>query len=257
MSRRLKLKTDRILSALLLALIPLFVLDPPICANTSDAEACIRAESSTRNIRAVVDPASIRNRHLASRSTQPESTVSVFVFNSDHVATHELRNAEVLAGEIFEKLGIKLIWVAGLTTRDDILHSPREAWEQSNLDLRIWTRHMTGGASIPSDALGYCLSMERGQAVLLSDVIRDLADSWGRDTADLLGLAVAHEIGHLLLQSATHPNVGLMQARYLQKDLVSFERGQLIFSRKESDCIRTEVRRRTSMQVRASSQAEH
>jgi hypothetical protein len=257
MSRRLKLQTDRVLPRMMVVLIPLVVAAAPICAEAIDGKPSPRAESSMRDNRATVDAVNIRNHQLESRSLPPELTISVFVFNSANIATHELMKAEVRAGEIFEKVGIKLIWVVDSTTRDAMVHSPGEAWKRSNLDLRIWTRHMTRGPAIPSDVLGYCLSMEHGQAVLLSDGIRDLANTWGKDTADLLGLAVAHEIGHLLLQSAGHPNIGLMQARYLQKDLVSFERGQLMFNRKESDCIRSEVRRRTSMQVRASSQLEH
>src|SRR3954468_14850730 len=43
-------------------------------------------------------------------------------------------------------------------------------------------------------ASAYRLSVEQGQAVLLSDAIQNLAEIWGMDNADLLGVAMAHEI---------------------------------------------------------------
>lgn len=157
--------------------------------------------------------------------------------------------AEGQAAEVFEKVGIKITWVAGLAAREALGHSVGEAWNPANLDLRIWTRPMTRGTAIPSNALGYCLSMERGQAVVLADAIQNLAIIWGTDTADVLGLAMAHEIGHLLLRTGNHSTTGMMEPRYLQKDLASAERGSLLFSQKESKAMQDEVRRRTGIQL--------
>jgi hypothetical protein len=111
---------------------------------------------------------------------------------------------------------------------------------------------MTRGSAIPSKALGYRLSLERGQTVVLFDAVQNLAETWGKDAADLLGLTIAHEIGHLLLKNSGHSNLGMMQARYLQKDMMSFERGHLNFSWEQIDFMRSEVRRRMSIQIGSS-----
>jgi hypothetical protein len=170
--------------------------------------------------------------------------VTVYVFNSIHVSARDLIKAEAQAARIFDTAGIKVIWVAGLTAQDATGHAAGEAWNPTNLDLRIWTRLMARGTAIPSNALGYCLSMKLGQAVVLADAIQNLAVSWGTDAADLLGLAMAHEIGHLVLQTASHSANGMMEPRYLQKDLVNAERGGLMFTREETNSMRNEVRRR-------------
>jgi hypothetical protein len=168
--------------------------------------------------------------------------IAVYVFNSAHVGSRDLTKAEDQAADVFEKVGIKITWVAGLTARE--MGSAGEAWNPANLDLRIWTRPMALGTTIPSNALGYCLSMERGEAVVLSDAIQNLAAIWGANAADILGLAMTHEIGHLLLRTGRHSAAGVMEPRYLQKDLASAERGSLLFTQKERRALQNEVRRR-------------
>ena len=175
----------------------------------------------------------------------PKLHLTVYVFNSAHVGSRDLTKAEDQAADVFEKVGIKITWVAGLTAREAMGHSAGEAWNPANLDLRIWTRPMARGTAIPSNALGYCLSMERGEAVVLSDVIQNLAAIWGTNAADILGLSMTHEIGHLLLRTGRHSAAGMMEHRYLQKDLASAERGSLLFTQEESNALQNEVRRRT------------
>jgi hypothetical protein len=254
MSCRLKLKADRVFfPRMMVVLIPPVVPAPPMCADATDGKASARAESSTGDDEAAVGVVNIRNDQTELRRTTSALRISVFVFNSANIPIHQLKKAEVRAGEVFEKLGIKLIWAVGLTTRDTIVNSPGEAWNPCNFDLRIWTRPMARGSVFPSNVLGFRLSIDKGQGVVLSDAIQNLASMWEMDGADVLGLAIAHEIGHLLLDTSSHSSTGVMRAQYFQKDLISFERGRLIFSGKESDCMRREVRRRMSMQVGASS----
>jgi hypothetical protein len=170
--------------------------------------------------------------------------IAVYVFNSAHVGSRDLTKAEDQAADVFEKVGIKITWVAGLTAREAMGHAAGEAWNPANLDLRIWTRPMARGTTIPSNALGYCLSMERGEAVVLSDAIQNLAAIWGANATDILGLAMTHEIGHLLLRTGRHSAAGMMEPRYLQKDLASAERGTLLFTQTERNALQNEVRRR-------------
>jgi len=177
----------------------------------------------------------------------PKVRIVVYVFNSAHVGSRDLTKAEAQAAEAFEKVGIRITWLAGLTAGEAMGHSVGEAWNLANLDLRIWTRPMTRGTAIPSNALGYCLSMERGEAVVLSDAIQNLAAIWGANAADILGMAMTHEIGHLLLRTGRHSAAGVMEPRYLQKDLASAERGSLLFTQKESNALQNEVRRRTGV----------
>jgi hypothetical protein len=60
----------------------------------------------------------------------------------------------------------------------------------------------------------------------------------------LLAHAVAHEIGHVLLQQDAHSPTGLMRALWDRNDLQAMMAGQLGFTREESERVRAELLRR-------------
>jgi hypothetical protein len=74
-------------------------------------------------------------------------------------------------------------------------------------------------ASNIGDVFGYAVldrSTGRGTlATVFPDRIRALAAAAGRGSGDLLGRAMAHEIGHLLLATTTHAKEGLMREHWL------------------------------------------
>jgi hypothetical protein len=70
----------------------------------------------------------------------------------------------------------------------------------------------------------------------------------------LLGHAIAHEIGHLLLNSSTHSSAGLMRARWSSKELIRASQGDLLFNASQAETMRGEVLRRiTSVKATQSS----
>jgi hypothetical protein len=234
MSCRLKCKIDLALANMTLALTLVFPSSTSAAAGTHSAGSPPLETS------------------MAHRTTM-RFQVTVFVFNPVHVSSRDLVLAEARAAEIFENVDIRVIWIAGLTAQDAVGHPLGEAWNPADLDLRLWTRQQARGAAIHSNALGYCLSIERGQAIILSDEIQNFATIWGIDLADILGVAMAHEIGHLLLRTSSHSPLGVMKAPYLQKDLTSAGRKSLIFTREEGNSMRSEVRRRMSIGIKTSS----
>jgi hypothetical protein len=62
--------------------------------------------------------------------------------------------------------------------------------------------------------------------------------------AHILGHAVAHEIGHVLLNVATHSNFGIMQAKWQGNDFRAMTMGKLRFGAEEKARIHAEVLRR-------------
>jgi hypothetical protein len=69
----------------------------------------------------------------------------------------------------------------------------------------------------------------------------------GPDFADLLGLAMAHELGHLLLRSGAHSANGIMQAELSRKALRDDARGYLRFDSREAELIRKEISGRMAL----------
>ena len=69
-------------------------------------------------------------------------------------------------------------------------------------------------------------------------------------TARILGLAMAHEIGHLLLPPNSHTETGIMRAHWYFPSKVDFllaTYGKLEFTPKQGELIRSEVLRRSTL----------
>ncbi len=71
-----------------------------------------------------------------------------------------------------------------------------------------------------AEALGYALPFgERGvQVVLYSDRVEVVSNKTLAAFYRVLGYALAHEIGHVLLRSTAHENVGLMKGVWTKSD---------------------------------------
>jgi hypothetical protein len=63
----------------------------------------------------------------------------------------------------------------------------------------------------------------------------------------LLGLAVAHELGHLLLGMSSHASGGLMRGRWVASDLCPTCRAKWVFTSEQSQKLRMEVRARMAL----------
>ena len=60
----------------------------------------------------------------------------------------------------------------------------------------------------------------------------------------LLGHAMAHELGHILLGTGSHAKTGLMQPGWGDSALDDISKGRLLFSSKDAARIRVAVARR-------------
>jgi tetratricopeptide (TPR) repeat protein len=175
--------------------------------------------------------------------------VTVYVFNSVQISPGDLIKAETLAASLFEKEGIRIAWRAGLTIRDMDAPPPGRTWDPADLQLRIRKSTTVRGSGVTSEAIGFCLTMEKNDAVILFDEIENRAAMLNVDPVVPLGVTMAHEMGHLLLQSASHSLTGVMKARWLAQDLMAAERGNLKFTREEGRSLRDGMERRMAVQT--------
>ena len=188
----------------------------------------------------------------ADRSRVPELVselrVTVNVYNGVNLSSSDLSHAEREAERIFLYAGIQLTWTTGLLAADVNDNATSERGSAASLQLRLWPRAVAGKRPSGSETLGFCLSLENGDAVVLADVIQQRAVFGSTQFADLLGLAMAHELGHLLLRSAAHSVSGIMRARWTEKALRDDDRGYLRFTPGEAQSMRREVKRRMGVE---------
>jgi hypothetical protein len=92
---------------------------------------------------------------------------------------------------------------------------------------------------------------DSGYAAISYPTVEQAATGLGADPADLLGAAIAHEVGHLLLGPA-HSQTGVMRAHFRGREIEMAGRGELLFDAGQAARIRDKLRSKaTSIPIRA------
>ena len=146
----------------------------------------------------------------------------VRVYNDEGVPESDLSAALKIADAVLQRAGLQAIWqdcTVGSPSRDSSgcdIHT-------TSIDLTLYlVGHLEDHApNLDSCALGYSLMPRGGERATMAYVsYARVRTVWSVfSTEELLGLAVAHEIGHLLLGTNSHSNDGLMRAPWPRKDL--------------------------------------
>ena len=102
--------------------------------------------------------------------------------------------------------------------------------------------------------LGYSLVDMRTHDGTLATVYVDrvewLADQAATDSTRLLGFAVAHEIGHLLLGTNDHARTGLMRALWSRAEVQAASTADWRFSNADASAMRASLMRRKGLEFR-------
>jgi hypothetical protein len=180
----------------------------------------------------------------AGSSLHAAATSIVVRTYTEAASAPDIRTARHTAGAILERAGIQVLWLEcalpdGLTDTGACALAPR--WNE------LLVRVVSAGAEDGRrgvDTLGSALvDVDAGAgslATVYADRVRVMAQRDGADKAELLGRAMAHEIGHLLLGTNGHAAHGLMRASWSSVDLRG-HRVQWFFSRKEGEAMRNGI----------------
>jgi hypothetical protein len=155
--------------------------------------------------------------------------ITVMVFDQAEVPDHTLVKAQERAGVILSKAGVEVEWIN--CRRPPIPSVCTRAAEPDRLLLTVVTeddRRLFGedvlGRSVPGNG--------SNQGVYARVFYRHIQAKAGQESVDpsqLLGLAVAHEFGHLLLGPQAHSAEGIMRANWSRHDMENGSKGQLAF----------------------------
>ena len=155
---------------------------------------------------------------------RPDSTLAVRIYNNAGISPDDLRIATLEAETILEAGGVTVSWIecwyrdAQPAGAPDICRRPLEGHA---LTLRLPVPASVRTAKVVS--MGYSLVRVEDRAPVLATVYSDLVSTVARnanvDSRTLLGRAIAHEIGHLLLNTTRHADTGLMREKWTQGEL--------------------------------------
>jgi hypothetical protein len=160
-------------------------------------------------------------------------TITLRVFNYADASIRVIAQAEREAGYVFEHAGVVVIWRNCSTTRAATDCSG--PFGPNDLTLRVLPGEANPETGLHEDTLGFTTAT---LASVYSSRVMKLARSIDADQeyATLLGDAIAHEIGHLLLGPYCHSETGIMQAHWAAESLRQGIRSLLHFTpEQESD----------------------
>jgi hypothetical protein len=178
--------------------------------------------------------AAAREIHAAGRVTPliawTPPVVAVQVDNHAGLGTAVSAAAHRVADAIYSDIGILLVWVKN----DEELAAVEKAESIRVLLLsESMARKKIQAEGVRADVLAMTTRLGRRVSILV-DRVHIVADTHSRDRASLLGLVLAHEIGHVLLPAGSHASTGIMQEAIIRETTASRftdAQGQLIRER--------------------------
>jgi hypothetical protein len=175
--------------------------------------------------------------------------ITVRVFDYAGIPPDAMARAEREVIRIFSTTGIQAHWLNCRLSPVKAQNPPicPGSWHWTDLLLRVIP---AATADHSNNSLGFSLPSPEGglMAVIFYDRVEELAKGTVAGTGQILGHAVAHEIGHLLLGSISHSSSGLMSSPWRREDV---KLARLLFTHQEAKKMRAEVIRRMQLPLRA------
>jgi len=149
---------------------------------------------------------------------RPVLIVKVLVYNYAAAPQGTLSRAETEVARVIGATGVAVAWLDCMAPRDR--SQPERAGQEcdspvsgATLVLQILPRSARAKAAFRDTVFGYA---EGGAWIrIFYDRIEDFAERGDQQEAPvIMGNVIAHEIGHLLLDSASHSASGIMCARW-------------------------------------------
>jgi hypothetical protein len=194
---------------------------------------------------------------------EPDFTVTVRVYDYARIGRETLAKGEIETTEILRRAGIELAWIDCTLAASGGKLQPvcQEDLGPTDISLRILPRSMSVHSPFRDNTLGFAgLSGEGEQGTMASIFyfgVQDLARMGDVPEHKILGHAIAHEIGHLLLRTIGHTSSGIMRVTWGRKDLKRLNMEGLFFTEVQAEVMRVEVRARRTQQEAARIASEH
>lgn len=175
-----------------------------------------RGDAMARTTAGVAVVVAVWIASVATRSdaaTGPERVLVLHVIASAHASRGDLAEAKQWVTGVYREAGVRAVWTDGPAAAaqpDGAFHA----------DVLLLSREMVTGKS-QLDALdGHVMgtaSRPSRRAYIFYNRIADHARLTVSNVALLLGMVIAHEVGHLLLPASSHSAAGIMCATWQRR----------------------------------------
>jgi hypothetical protein len=178
-------------------------------------------------------------------------TLVVRTYDTFGVPGRDLSTAEATAARVFDGIGVRVVWMNCGSARRHFT-SVAAPCDEPLTTGEVILRIASAGPDDEKDtaSMGFALVSPHAVtapvlATVFADRVHDVARGAGIDPPPLLGLAIGHELGHLLLSTDAHAAIGLMRARWSQAELRRTRPADWQFLTADARVIQDEVTRRT------------
>jgi len=162
--------------------------------------------------------------------------VEVVVHNRARVSDTMMLDARSIVKSVYAQAGVQLEWLSATPTS-------HMSFVGQRVHIIIVTANGAAGIGYQADAVGFTPSGEGHHgnlAYILEHRVRLIAQGYRVLPGVVLGAAMAHEMGHMLLQSG-HTATGLMRAEFNQADFRRIVSGELHLSLSEAADLRARL----------------
>jgi hypothetical protein len=171
--------------------------------------------------------------------TAPE--ITVLVYDSAHTSPLVLEQAEREASRILGAAGVEISWLncpKGIRNTKETCHH--------SLNSAEFVLHILQTGKASTDFVFGLSFLDENGAGTYCDIFFNRIEEAHRDSginiSRLLGAVAAHELGHLLLGSHAHSNMGIMTPRWVGEALRSMNMGRLLFTREQASRMQVRLR---------------
>jgi hypothetical protein len=181
--------------------------------------------------------------------TAPDVKLTVRVYNYAQAPSTVLVEAEREASRILGEAGVKSVWLdCPIVPSTDISETPcPEPIGAADVRLRILSEPVHNG--FHDTAYGFAIVPALASVFSESTLRFARSDERELEAPIVLGCAIAHEIGHLLLGSNSHSVSGVMCAHWERKHIRQALMGAMVFTPEQARLILAEMRRRMASEV--------
>ncbi len=151
-----------------------------------------------------------------------ERAVRIRIHDYANIQDAGLARAQEVVRGMYGEIGVRTDWLDSLRGS----HGTVDAFvapdcPPSELNIIILTSEMANRGVIPDAIIGFA-AVDRGVggrvAFVIYDRIRSFASNTHMDDMRMMGIVMAHEIGHLLLGHQSHSDTGLMRGHWQQSE---------------------------------------
>ena len=188
-------------------------------------------------------------------SPEISSVIMIHVDNVASVDHKTLLKSEQVATGIFRRAGVEIRWLDSPLSPENTPDTWRSI-DSPDLQLRILPAAIADRTSLPRSVMGWApgVGPDRRQVDVFYSRAKELA--WRQVKAhcernidrpatvdQILGTIVAHELGHVLLNLASHTRTGIMRGDWDLNDLHDIAYGDLLFTAEQGELMRAAAER--------------